>query len=59
MNPCPPEAWISDYVDGRLDARERSRVDEHLATCSTCRKTVAISCSQDGRRTGEVEMVTE
>ena len=31
---------MAAYVDGRLDARERSRAEAHLAVCSACRDEV-------------------
>lgn len=31
---------LDDYMDGALDAADMHALDEHLATCSTCRQTV-------------------
>ena len=61
VSACPPEAFLADYVDGRLDPLHKGWLDEHLAQCGTCRRTVAISCTaaEIRRRTGEVELVTE
>ena len=28
---------VDDFVDGRLDAAARARVDAHLAACEMCR----------------------
>lgn len=33
----PTQDQLSAYVDNELDASERSQLDTHLATCSTCR----------------------
>ncbi|HUX01154.1 MAG TPA: zf-HC2 domain-containing protein [Phycisphaerae bacterium] len=32
---------ISAYVDGELEAEERARFQEHLATCGSCRRELA------------------
>jgi Putative zinc-finger len=34
--PCPPLEDLAAYADGRLDAAERARVTEHLASCERC-----------------------
>jgi anti-sigma factor RsiW len=34
-------ALMSDYVDGTLDARDRERLDDHLATCPHCTEYLA------------------
>lgn len=31
-------AWLSEYLDGSLGARERAWVDAHLATCAGCQQ---------------------
>ncbi len=36
----PNETALNDYVDGSLDTVERSGVDQHLATCASCRQVV-------------------
>lgn len=36
----PNETTLNDYVDGALDPIERSGVDQHLATCASCRQIV-------------------
>jgi hypothetical protein len=33
-----PEQRLSAYVDGRLGAHERQRVERHLQTCNACRR---------------------
>jgi len=33
-------ARLSTYIDGRLEARERERVERHLAVCPPCREEV-------------------
>jgi hypothetical protein len=32
---------LSDYIDGELDAHEQAATEQHLATCESCRETVA------------------
>ncbi|HEU5343465.1 MAG TPA: anti-sigma factor [Ktedonobacterales bacterium] len=34
-------AWISLYVDGNLDVRRLSRLEQHLVTCPECRRDLA------------------
>jgi anti-sigma factor RsiW len=31
---------VSDYLEGRLDARRRERLDAHLTVCPGCREYV-------------------
>jgi anti-sigma factor RsiW len=31
---------VSDYLEGRLDARRRERLEAHLAVCPDCREYV-------------------
>jgi hypothetical protein len=38
---CPKDDAIAAYVDGNVDATERSRVESHLADCAHCRGLVA------------------
>jgi Putative zinc-finger len=38
---CPRDEAIAAYVDGNVDASERSRVESHLADCAHCRGLVA------------------
>ena len=38
---CPKDEAIAAYVDGNVDANERSRVESHLAGCAHCRGLVA------------------
>lgn len=33
---CSKAQWL-DYTEGRLSARERLQMDEHIASCSECR----------------------
>jgi anti-sigma factor RsiW len=34
-------ALMSDYLDGRLDERDRARLEEHLAACPHCTEYLA------------------
>src|SRR5580765_5579440 len=36
----PNETTLNDYVDGALGPAERGGVDQHLAGCAVCRRTV-------------------
>ena len=36
----PNETTLNDYIDGSLDAAERTSVEQHLAACAACRQTV-------------------
>lgn len=33
--------WLSLYLDGRLDVRRLSRLEQHLIECATCRRDLA------------------
>lgn len=33
--------WISEYIDGNLDADKKANLDEHCARCVDCRKLLA------------------
>ena len=33
--------FMSDYLDGRLDLRDRDRLEEHLAACPHCAEYLA------------------
>lgn len=41
MNPHDELELLSSYLDGELDASERSRLDTHMTTCADCRATLA------------------
>ena len=34
-------ALMTDYLDGRLDERDRARLEEHLAACPHCSEYLA------------------
>src|SRR4051812_40019728 len=36
----PNDTALNDYVDDALGPIERTKVEQHLATCDTCRQTV-------------------
>jgi hypothetical protein len=38
-----PEELLAGYVDGSLTRTERAQVDEHLASCATCRQEVELA----------------
>lgn len=40
---CPDLESIAAYLDNRLDAGARGRIEEHLASCSVCYQTFAES----------------
>jgi anti-sigma factor RsiW len=37
----PPSGWLQDYVEGVAPRRQRTRVEAHLAACSTCETEAA------------------
>src|SRR5689334_6627971 len=41
--PCPDENLLSAFVTGALSGRELEAVEEHAATCSSCRTVIAES----------------
>jgi len=38
---CPDELTLASYLDGMMPAEERVRLEEHLAGCRKCAKSVA------------------
>ena len=40
---CPSDELLSAYVDHRLSPAKRAAVEAHLASCTLCRKTVALT----------------
>jgi hypothetical protein len=38
---CPGADVIAGYLDGTLDARERTRCEEHFAACARCQEVLA------------------
>jgi anti-sigma factor RsiW len=40
--------WLNLEADGRLPREERTRLEQHLATCSSCRSELDSLCSLDG-----------
>jgi putative zinc finger protein len=51
----PNDTALNEYVDESLGAAERSQVEQHLATCTTCRQTVE-DLRAILRTTGELEL---
>lgn len=51
----PNDTVLNDYVDGSLDTVKRSGVDQHLATCASCRQIVA-DLRDILRTAGELEL---
>jgi anti-sigma factor RsiW len=51
----PNDTTLNDYVDGSLDPVEQSRIDQHLATCASCRQIVA-DLRDILRTAGELEL---
>lgn len=39
--PCPGEASLASYLDGRASGRERRLMEGHCASCAECRKALA------------------
>jgi anti-sigma factor RsiW len=40
---CPEIEALAAYIDHVLSLSERRRIETHLAGCSRCRKTVALT----------------
>jgi len=40
MTNCPSEETLAAFLDGQLDAEERTRVIEHVAECGDCREII-------------------
>lgn len=38
-----PEELLADFVDGALEADDRTRVERHVSTCERCREEVALA----------------
>ena len=38
-----PDELLAEYVDGSLEADDRTRVEAHLASCSVCSEEVAVA----------------
>ena len=51
----PNDTALNEYVDESLGPAERSQVEQHLATCATCRQTVE-DLREILRTTGELEL---
>ena len=51
----PNETAINDYVEGTSDPVERSRVEQHLATCAACRQ-LADDLREIARATASLEL---
>lgn len=43
MTHCPDPETLAAFVDRRLEAAERTKVLEHMATCAECRDTVVLA----------------
>lgn len=41
MKPCPDEISLSCYHDKELEQKDREHIEEHLATCYSCKKVLA------------------
>jgi anti-sigma factor RsiW len=52
----PQDTTLNDYVDGTLGPAERTNIDLHLATCTTCRQTVD-DLREILRATGELDVL--
>jgi len=51
----PNDTAINDYVEGTSDPVERSRVEQHLATCAACRQ-LADDLREIARATASLEL---
>jgi anti-sigma factor RsiW len=40
---CPDEEMFSDYIEGRLNDNDRSKIEEHLSECDTCLQEIVMA----------------
>ena len=40
---CPEIELLAAYIDHKISAEARERVESHLADCSLCRETIALA----------------
>lgn len=56
--PCPPLEDLAAFVDGRLEAAERARMTEHLASCERC-YALFLGVSESLEEEAAAEVVAE
>ncbi|ETR69817.1 MAG: hypothetical protein OMM_03680 [Candidatus Magnetoglobus multicellularis str. Araruama] len=42
---CPGEEILADYIEGRLDKKQRRIIENHLSTCDRCLETIVVANS--------------
>ena len=51
-NPCLGTEALASWIEGSLSARERGRVESHLAGCDGCRRAVTIASQMESPPAG-------
>ena len=44
---CPAPDLLAAFGDGRLDRRERQRIERHASTCARCARVLALAAAAD------------
>ncbi|KPA14321.1 hypothetical protein MHK_005479 [Candidatus Magnetomorum sp. HK-1] len=44
---CPKEEILVDYIEGRLQSKEKRLIDDHLSKCDCCLETIVIANSMN------------
>ena len=42
---CPPEEILADYIEGRLEKKQRRLIENHLSTCDSCLEIIVLANS--------------
>jgi hypothetical protein len=42
---CPGEEILADYIEGRLEKKQRRLIENHLSTCDRCLQTIVVANS--------------
>jgi len=42
---CPNEEILADYIEGRLEKKQRRLIENHLSTCDRCLQTIIVANS--------------
>jgi len=42
---CPGEEILADYIEGRLEDKQRRSIENHLSTCDRCLQTIVVANS--------------
>ena len=42
---CPGEEILADYIEGRLEKKQKCQIENHLSTCDRCLQTIIVANS--------------